>query len=115
MKRHLLLAMLLVFTIALLGTNNIYATTPNQQNSEINANNSIICELTAGVQQDVNQTTNIQNTTVRTLNEVQTVKNTTTSQKTTTNTTKTINNSKNSIITTTVQLKFKTQHRQQEM
>jgi len=75
--------MLLVFTIALLGTNNIYATTPNQQNSEINANNSIICELTAGVQQDVNQTTNIQNTTVRTLNEVQTVKNTTTNQKTT--------------------------------
>ena len=96
MKRHLLLAMLLVFTIALLGTNNIYATTPNQQNSEINANNSIIGELTAGVQQDVNQTTNIQNTTVRTLNEVQTVKNTTTNQKTTTNTTKTINNSKNS-------------------
>ena len=88
--------MLLVFTIALLGTNNIYATTPNQQNSEINANNSIIGELTAGVQQDVNQTTNIQNTTVRTLNEVQTVKNTTTNQKTTTNTTKTINNSKNS-------------------
>lgn len=95
MKRHLLLAMLLLFSMVLLGTNNIYATTPNQQNSEITANTSFVSESTAGVNQDVNKTTNIQNTTVRNLNEVQTVNNTTKNQQTTTTTLKAVNSSKN--------------------
>ena len=110
MKRHLLLAMLLLFSMALLGTNNIYATTPNQQNSEITANTSFVSESTAGVGQDVNETSNIQNTTVRNLNEVQTVNNTTKNLQTTI-----------TVITVTlitariIQLKFRTHHRQQEM
>jgi transglutaminase-like putative cysteine protease len=90
-KRHLLLAMLLLFSMALFGTNYIYATTPNQQNSIITANTSFVSSSTA----DVNKTGNIQNTTVRTLNEVQTVNNTTKNQQTTTNTIKPVNNSLN--------------------
>ena len=110
MKRHLLLAMLLLFSMALLGTNNIYATTPNQQNSEITANTSFVSESTADVGQDVNETSNIQNTTVRNLNEVQTVNNTTKNLQTTI-----------TVITVTlitariIQLKFRTHYRQQEM
>ena len=81
--------------MSLLGTNYIYATTPNQQNSEMNSNTITLGELTAGVQQDVNNTTNIQNTTVRNLNEVQAVSDTNKNQQTTTNTLKSINSSKN--------------------
>ena len=95
MKRHLLLAMLLLFSLALLGTNNIYATTPNQQNSEITANTSFVSESTAGVDQDVIETSNIQNTTVRNLNEVQAVSDTNKNQQATTNTLKPVNSSKN--------------------
>ena len=95
MKRHLLLAMLLIFCLALLSTNNIYATTPNQQNSDIIANTNHVSGSTVDVQQGVDETTNIQNTTVRTLNEVQTVNNTDENQQTTTTTVKTDNNSNN--------------------
>jgi len=102
-KRHLLLAMLLLFSMALLGTNNIYATTPNQQNSEITANTSFVSESTADVGQDVNETSNIQNTTVRNLNEVQAVNNTNKNQSTSTtvnatNSSKNLNNSSNSTV-----------------
>ncbi len=103
MKRHLLLAMLILFSMSLLGTNYIYATTPNQQNSEMNSNTITLGELTAGVQQDVNNTTNIQNTTVRNLNEVQAVNNTNKNQSTSTtvnsvNSSKNLNNSSNSTV-----------------
>ena len=89
--------------MSLLGTNNIYATTPNQQNSEMNSNTITLGELTAGVQQDVNNTTNIQNTTVRNLNEVQAVNNTNKNQSTSTtvnsvNSSKNLNNSSNSTV-----------------
>jgi hypothetical protein len=102
-KRHLLLAMLILFSMSLLGTNYIYATTPNQQNSEMNSNTITLGELTAGVQQDVNNTTNIQNTTVRNLNEVQAVNNTNKNQSTSTtvnsvNSSKNLNNSSNSTV-----------------
>ncbi len=95
MKRHLLLAMLLIFCMALLSTNNIYATTPNQQNSDIIANTNIVSGSTGDVQQGVDNTTNIQNTTVRTFNEVQAVNNTDENQQTTTTTVKTDDNSNN--------------------
>ena len=95
MKRHLLLAMLLILCMALLSTNNIYATTPNQQNSDIIANTNSVSESTGDVQQDVNKTTNIQDTTVRELNEAQTVNNTDINQQTTTSTVKTVENSNN--------------------
>ena len=103
MKRHLLLAMLILFSMSLLGTNYIYATTPNQQNSEMNSNTITLGELTAGVQQDVNNTTNIQNTTVRNLNEVQAVNSTNKNQSTSTtvnasNSSKNLNNSSNSTV-----------------
>ena len=103
MKRHLLLAMLVLFSMSLLGTNYIYATTPNQQNSDMISNTITIGELTAGVQQDVNNTTNIQNTTVRNLNEVQAVNNTNKNQSTSTtvnasNSSKNLNNSSNSTV-----------------
>ena len=103
MKRHLLLAMLVLFSMSLLGTNYIYATTPNQQNSDMTANTITIGELTAGVQQDANNTTNIQNTTVRNLNEVQAVNNTNINQSTSTtvnsvNSTNNLNNSSNSTV-----------------
>ena len=110
MKRHLMLAILVLFSIVLLSTNNIYATTPNQQTSNITANTSFVGESTLGVIQDVNKTMNIQNTTVRNLNEVQTVNNTTKNLQTTI-----------TVITVTlitariIQLKFRTHHRQQEM
>jgi hypothetical protein len=94
-KRHLLLAMLLVFTIALLGTNNIYATTPNQLNSAITANTNYVGDITADVQQDVKKTTNIQKTTVRNLNEVQAVSNTSKSQLATKKSVKSVNSRKN--------------------
>jgi uncharacterized protein YpmS len=94
-KRHLLLAMLLIFCMALLSTNNIYATTPNQQNSDIIANTNIVSESTGDVQQGVDNATNIQNTTVRTFNEVQAVNNTDENQQTTTTTVKTDDNSNN--------------------
>jgi hypothetical protein len=81
--------------MALLGTNNIYATTPNQQNSEITANTSFVSESTAGVDQDVIETSNIQNTTVRNLNEVQAVSDTNKNQQATTNTLKPVNSNKN--------------------
>jgi len=89
--------------MSLLGTNYIYATTPNQQNSEMISNTITIGELTAGVQQDVNNTTNIQNTTVRNLNEVQAVNNTNKNQSTSTtvnsvNSSKNLNNSSNSTV-----------------
>jgi hypothetical protein len=89
--------------MSLLGTNYIYATTPNQQNSEMNSNTITLGELTAGVQQDVNNTTNIQNTTVRNLNEVQAVNNTNKNQSTSTtvnsvNSSKNLNNSSNSTV-----------------
>ena len=95
MKRHLLLAMLLILCMALLSTNNIYATTPNQQNSDIIANTNSVSESTGDVQQDVNKTTNIQDTTVREFNEDQTVNNTDINQQTTTSTVKTVENSNN--------------------
>ena len=88
----------------MLGTNYIYATTPNQQNSDIIANTNIVGEITADVQQDVKSTVNIQKTTVGTLNDVQAVSNTVTSQKASTNAVKTVsssatsnNSSKNSV------------------
>ncbi len=81
--------------MVLLGTNNIYATTPNQQNSDITANTSFVSEFTVGINQDVNKTLNIQNTTVRNLNEVQAVNNTIKNQQPTMNTVKTVNNSTN--------------------
>ena len=89
--------------MSLLGTNYIYATTPNQQNSEMISNTITIGELTAGVQQDVNNTTNIQNTTVRNLNEVQAVNSTNKNQSTSTtvnasNSSKNLNNSSNSTV-----------------
>jgi hypothetical protein len=89
--------------MSLLGTNYIYATTPNQQNSEMTSNTITIGELTTGVQQDVNNTTNIQNTTVRNLNEVQAVNNTNKNQSTSTtvnatNSSKNLNNSSNSTV-----------------
>ena len=89
--------------MSLLGTNYIYATTPNQQNSDMTANTITIGELTAGVQQDANNTTNIQNTTVRNLNEVQAVNNTNINQSTSTtvnsvNSTNNLNNSSNSTV-----------------
>ena len=93
MKRHLLLAMLLLFSITLLSTDYIYATTPNQQNSDIIANTNIVGEITADVQQDVKSTANIQQTTVGTLNDVQAVSNTVTSQKVTKNAVKTVSSS----------------------
>ena len=93
MKRHLLLAMLLLFSITLLSTDYIYATTPNQQNSDIIANTNIVGEITADVQQDVKSTANIQQTTVGTLNDVQAVSNTVTSQKATKNAVKTVSSS----------------------
>jgi Transglutaminase-like superfamily/Pseudomurein-binding repeat len=92
-KRHLLLAVLLLFSITLLGTNYIYATTPNQQTSDIIANTNIVGENTVDVQQDVKSTANIQQTTVGTLNDVQAVSNTVTSQSAATNTVKTVNSS----------------------
>ena len=98
MKRLLLLAMLVLMSMTLLGTNYIYATTPNQQNSEMTANTITLGEVTADVQQDVNNTTNIQNTTVRNLNEVQAVNNTNKNQSTskTVNSTSSSNNLNNS-------------------
>jgi hypothetical protein len=102
-KRHLLLAMLVLLSVSLLGTNYIYATTPNQQNSGMTANTITIGELTADVQQDVNNTTTIQNTTVRNLNEVQAVNNTNKNQSTSTtvnatNSSNNLNNSSNSTV-----------------
>lgn len=95
--------MLVLLSVSLLGTNYIYATTLNQQNSEMTANTITIGELTAGVQQDVNNTTNIQNTTVRNLNEVQTVNNTNKNQSTTitvnaSNSSNNLNNSSNNTV-----------------
>ena len=103
MKRLLLLAMLVLMSMTLLGTNYIYATTPNQQNSEMTANTITLGELTTGVQQDVNNTTNIQNTTVRNLNEVQAVNNTNKNQSTSetvnsTSSSKNLNDSSNSTV-----------------
>ena len=100
MKRHLLLAMLVLLCMSLLSTNCLYATTPNQQNSEMTANTITNGELTTDVQ-NVNNTTNIQNTTVRNLNEVQAVSNTNKNQSNTatvntTNSSKNLNNSSNS-------------------
>ena len=77
----------------MLSTDYIYATTPNQQNSDIIANTNIIGEITADVQQDVKSTGNIQQTTVGTLNDVQAVSNTVTSQKATKNAVKTVSSS----------------------
>ena len=103
MKRHLLLAMLVLLCMSLLGTNYIYATTPNQQNSEMTANTITLGELTTGVQKDANNTTNIQNTTVRNLNEVQAVNNTNKNQSSSTsvnatNSSNNLNNSSNSTV-----------------
>ena len=95
MKRHLLLAMLLILCMALLSTNNIYATTPNQQNSDIIANTNLVSGSTGDVQQDVDKTTNIQDTTVRNLNEVQAVNNADINQQTTTSMVKTVDNNNN--------------------
>ena len=86
--------------MSLLSTNCLYATTPNQQNSEMTANTITNGELTTDVQ-NVNNTTNIQNTTVRNLNEVQAVSNTNKNQSNTatvntTNSSKNLNNSSNS-------------------
>jgi hypothetical protein len=94
-KRHLLLAMLVLLCISLLGTNYIYATTPNQQNSVMTANTISDSGLTADVKEDVNNTTTIQNTTVRNLNEVQAVNNTNKNQSNSSNTVNTVNNSNN--------------------
>lgn len=86
MKRHLLLAMLLLMGMALLGTNNIYAATSNQQNSVTIANTNI-GEISEDAQNCVSANTNIQKTTVGT-NNVQTVRKTVKSQQTDINTVK---------------------------
>ena len=59
MKRHSLLVMLLVLGVALLGINNAFATTANQQTSANFATNNSSSVNASNVQ----NTTNIQNTT----------------------------------------------------
>jgi hypothetical protein len=98
--------MLLVFTIALLGTNNIYATTSNQLNSVINTNTSYVADITADVQQDVKNTKTIQKTTVRNLNEVQAVSNTLKSQLATYNSVKSANSRETSYDTSKSSVKI---------
>ena len=71
---------------------NIYATTPNQQNSDITVNTTLVNESTV----DNNMSTDIQNTTVSNPLGTPTVSNTDKSQQTTLNTVNSVNNTNNS-------------------
>ena len=70
---------------------NIYATTPNQQNSDITVNTTLVNESTV----DNNMSTDIQNTTVSNPLGTPTVSNTDKSQQTTLNTVNSVNNTNN--------------------
>lgn len=91
MKRHLLLAMLLLFGMALLGTNNIYATTSNQQNSVTIANTNV-GEISGDAHNGVSTNKNIQKTSAGT-NNFQADKKTVKNHQTTTSTVRSTNKS----------------------
>lgn len=94
--------------MALVGTNNIYAATPNQQNSVIIANTNI-GEITEGAQNGVSANSNIQKTTVGT-NSIQTVKKTVKSQQRNINTVKSA--SKSSLLNKSSKRSVKIQYTQ---
>ncbi|MCE7698718.1 MAG: glycosyl hydrolase family 18 protein, partial [Methanobacterium paludis] len=89
MKRHLLLLMLLLLSVASIGLNNTYATTANQQNSENLTNDNFSSLNTTYIQ----NTTNIQNTTAGSANASTVVSNTSKSPVNTTNSTESATNS----------------------
>ena len=90
MKKHLLLTMIMLLSVSLFSMSNI-ATTPNQQNSEINTNINFVNESAVDVNNDVNISKNIQNTTVSNPNGNQTVSNSIKNQQNTVNATKPVN------------------------
>jgi hypothetical protein len=95
MKKYLLLTMIMLLSISLFSMSNIYATTPNQQNSEINTNINNVNESAVDVNKDVNISKNIQNTTVGNPNGTQTVIDPVKNQQKTISTTKPVNYTNN--------------------
>lgn len=81
----------MLLSVSLFSMSNIYATTPNQQNSEINTNINFVNESAVDVNNDVNISKNIQNTTVSNPNGNQTVSNSIKNQQNTVNATKPVN------------------------